>query len=144
MGLSTDFQNRFPSNRLKQLTNPGNQAGSSVNTTLIDYAATDVEADFETYAGVEYDSADSRHVSVAVDGVLAKLYQRAETPGSKADGLHDAYIQRLRDLAKVTGRDRVVPKTTSVLTPTPERDGTETVRPDADRDDFGDLVPNAP
>jgi len=144
MTLATEVQARYPATRLVQLTNPGDESGTTLDATILGYAATDVQADFEIYAGVEYDGTDARHVSVAVEGVMAKLYQRTETPGSKADKLHDQYIERVRSLGKVTGRNRVTPTSSSVLTPTSEREGTETVRPDSDRPDFEDYVANAP
>ncbi len=101
-------------------------------------------AEFPVYVGKIYDGSDARHVPVAVSGVIAKLYLQGETPGTKADAMWDAFIERLKALAKVQGRDRIMPASTSVLTPTPERQGSETVRPDSDRPDFNDIIPDAP
>lgn len=146
MALADEVTARYPEPRLRQLTNGGTESASSINTTTLGYAATDVQADFKTYCGVAYDNSDARHVAVAVEGVIAKLYQRGEAPGSKANALHDAYIERLTALAKVTGRDRLKPTTKSVLTPTSEQqDSSQTVRPSFD--DFGDfdrLIPDPP
>jgi len=137
-------KSRYPETRLVELTNLGDESATVVDDTVLGLAATDVMAEFPIYVGVAYDNSDARHVPVAVSGVIAKLYLQGETPGSKADSMWDAFIERLRSLAKVTGRDRIVPVSSSVLTPTPERDGTETVRPDTDRPDFDDLIPDAP
>lgn len=145
MALADEVTGRYPATRLIQLTNAGDESASSIDTTVLGYAVTDTQADFKTYAGVAYDNSDARHVAVAVEGVIAKLYQRGESPGSKAESLHDAYIARLETLAQSMGRDRLLPKTKSPLTPTAEQQTTETVRPAFD--DFGDfdrLIPDPP
>jgi hypothetical protein len=144
MSLVTEVQARYPANRLKQLTNPGDESASAVDTTFLGYSATDVEAEFEIYAGVTYDGTDARHVAVAVAGVIAKLYLRGEAPGEKAQSLHDDYLERLQALGKVTGRDRLKPQTTSQLTPTPERTGSEVVRPWSDDSTFSRNVAQPP
>jgi len=141
MALVDQVTSRYPASRLVQLTRQGSQSSTTVDTTVLGLAADDVEADFPIVCAVEYDNADPRHVAVAVEGVIAKLAIRTEAAGDFANALHDRYLKRLAALAKVTGRDRVTPRTKSVLTPTPERDGTETVRPDTDRPNFDDLVP---
>jgi len=130
--------------RLKQLTNPGVQTAAAIDTDILGYACEDVEADFEIVAGIEYDNTEARHVSVAVEGVIAKLALRSEAAGATAIALNDRYIERLEALAKVTGRDRILPVSATQLTPTAEKTGTETVRPDFDRPNFDDLIPAAP
>jgi len=47
-------------------------------------------------------------------------------------------------VARITGRDRVMPKTGSILVPSDEQIGNEVVRPDFDRRRFDDLIPNPP
>ena len=130
--------------RLKQLTNPGVQAAAAINAAVLGCACEDVEGDFEIYCGVEYDNTNKRHVSVAVPGVIAKLALEAEAAGATAIALHDRYIERLEALAKVTGRDRILPKSATQLTPTAEKVGTEIVTPDFDRPVFDDIIPAAP
>jgi hypothetical protein len=144
MALADEVQARYPANRLKQLTNPGNESAAAVNTTFLGYAVTDTQADFEVYAGVVYDPTDARHVQVACEGVIAKLYLRGETPGEKAQSLHDSYIERLKAVARVTGRDRLMPQTASQLTPTPEKTGSEVVRPWSDDANFDRNVAEPP
>ena len=143
MALSDKATERY-SARLKQLTNPGVQAAAAINAAVLGYACDDVEADFETYCGVEYDNTVPRHVSVGVEGVIAKLAMRSEAAGATAIALHDRYIERLEALAKVTGRDRILPKSATQLTPTAEKVGTEIVTPDFDRPVFDDIIPAAP
>ncbi len=134
MALTDEVQNRYSATKLRQLTNPDNPGGP-LDTTRLAEAAEDVEADFEVYAGVAFDVTEDRHVSVGVRGVVAKL--RIYTDQKKGDGAdkqHDRYIQALKDLAKVTGRNRLMPRTTSTLTPSDETPNNTTVRPDFDRD----------
>lgn len=146
MGLADQVTDRLGSSpRLKQLTNPGVQNPAGVNTTVLGKAATDVEADFKIYAGVEYNDSVDTHVAAGINAVLAKLAQWAEGAGSTADSLREKYIEDLQALGKITGRNRPMPKSTSVLTTSSERkDVSETVRPDSDREHFDDLVPEAP
>ena len=145
MALSDEVTARYASARLIQLTNPGDQTATTVDTTFLGKAATDVEADFEIIAGVAYDNSEARHVSVGVEGVIAKLYQRGEAAGGDADARHSAYLDRLAQLAKVTGRNRIIPTTSSVLTPTSERTTTsEVVPPEFDWPNFDDLIPAPP
>ena len=144
MALADEVIARYPASRLKQLTNPNDQAASTVDTTVLGYAVADVIADFLTYCATTFDVTDSRHVSVAVKGVVATLALQTEAAGGNAQTDFDKYLDRLKDLARVTGRDRITPRTKSVLTPTAERLGTETVRPDTDRPDYEDLIPDAP
>lgn len=144
MALADEVTNRYPASRLKQLTNPNDQDGGSVNTTKLGYAVTDVQADFTTYCATTYDNSNSQHVVVAVDGVIAKLALWQEAAGAQAEALHDRYLERLRALARVTGRDRITPKTKTVLTSSSEQTGTETVRPDTDRELYDDLIPDPP
>jgi hypothetical protein len=143
MALSDEVISRYSSARLVQLTRHNNQAATTIDTDVLGFAATDVEADFRILAGVIYDGADARHVAVAVSGVVAKLYLRKEGAGDKAQSLHDAYEARMEQLAKVTGRNRIKPRTTSVLEPTVP-DPNVTHRPDTDRPTFDDLVLDPP
>ena len=144
MALAAEVIARYPSSRLIQLTRQSNQSGSSINTTILGLAVDDVEADFQIIAGVEYDNSDARHVGVAVEGVIAKLARRAEAAGNTSEALHDAYLERLGQLAKVTGRDRIMPKTKSPYTVTSERDREETPRPWDDWPNYDDIQVNPP
>jgi len=144
MALVDEVTSRYPAARLKQLTNPNNQAASTVNATILALAATDVEGEFPMYCAVTYDGTDARHVAVAVEGVIAKLAMRSEAAGDGANKLHDQWIDRMKALARVTGRNRIKPRTLSPLTPSDEQEDAETVRPDTDRPNFEDLIPEAP
>lgn len=143
MALADEVTSRYPASKLRQLTNPNSQSASTVDGTILGLAVDDVEADFKIYCATTYDGTDARHVSVAVEGVISKLSLRMEAAGEGAAARHDAYLDRIRALARVTGRDRVIPRSKSILTPSSEREeGTETVRPDTDRSHFEDLIPD--
>jgi len=144
MALAAEVTARYPSARLIQLTRPGTQTATTVDATLLGKACTDVEADFEIIAGIAYDNSDARHVSVAVWGVVSKLAQWSEAAGSTAIALADAWVERLEQLAKVTGRNRMVPKTKSVYTHTSEQQDAETVVPWDDWTNYDDLIPKDP
>lgn len=144
MSLTLNVQNRYGTQFLVNLTNPTDPSSTTIDTTRLSNACTDTESDLKIYCGVVYNDNDARHVSVAVDGVVAKLAVRTGTGGNYARSQHEEYISRLRDLALVTGRDRVSPKTDSVLQPSPEQTGNEVVRPEFDWRRFTDLIPGAP
>jgi len=144
VALADEVTDRVPEARLIQLTNPGTQSAAAIDTTILGLACTDVAADFEIYAGVEYDNSEARHVSVGIWGVLAKLALWSEAAGATANAIDDKWIEKLEGLAKVTGRDRIALSTSSLLTPTDEKPGTDDVAPWADYTHFDDLRPDAP
>ena len=70
---------------------------------------------------------------------MAKLMMRANG-GETSRMAHEEYLEKLKNLRK-----RVVPKSTSMLTPTAEDRGTgQTVRPLFDRAKFDKFVPEHP
>ena len=144
MTLSANVQNRSGTQFLVNLTNPSDPSATTIDTTRLDNGVLDTEADFRIYSGVAYDDTDARHVTVAVEGVIAKLAIRTGTGGNYARTSHEEFIARLRDLALVTGRDRVSPRTDSVLQPSSEQVADEIVRPEFDWRNFSDLIPGGP
>ena len=115
MALTDEVTSRYSAKRLQQLTNPGAPEGTgSIDTTRLGLAATDIEAEFETYCGVEYDGSEAQHVSVAVEGVIALLKKRLEHPDT---GDWDDWLGRANSLSLVTGRDKVSPSTKSTIDP---------------------------
>jgi hypothetical protein len=142
MTLSTEVQARYPSQLLVNITNPMETTATTVNTTTLNAAATDVEADFEIVAGVEYDGTDARHVAVAVEGVIAKLLRRTGT--SQYEEREKDYNFRLRDLAKVTGRDRITPESDSEVSPAVDSPSGVEVKPAFDNEIFDQIIPGAP
>lgn len=145
MALTTRVTARLSDMLLRALTNPDSPGASAVDSTRLANAAEDVEADFKIHAGVEYDDTDARHVATAIGGVVAKL--KLYGSGSQAQGQkeEERFHKRLNDLAKVTSRGRLSPKSSSELTPSSElpESGAE-VRPDFDRRHFGSMIPDSP
>lgn len=142
MGLADEFKNRVSLTRQVTLTNPDKPEAVSVDSARLALAVADVQADFEIYCGTVYSDTDARHVSTGVEGVEFKLMMRMV--GADPDAIRKAWLDRLRSLALVTGRNRIVPTTDSVLTPSSEQVGTEEVRPDFDREHFDQFIPAYP
>ena len=144
MALIDEVKARYTSARLIQLTNRGDKSASTIDDTLLGKAVTDAEAEFQMIAGVAYDNTLAIHVAAGVKGVIALLYAWGENPGTGAEKMWDDFEKAAERAAMVTGRNRVKPTTSSVLTPTSERQLNETVRPDTDRPNYEDLIPDAP
>jgi hypothetical protein len=144
MALIDEVKNRIPNEKLVQLTNPDDPDPTTVDDTLLGFAVSDVEADFKVFGGgITYNNSDDRHVSFAVIGVVRKL--QLWKLESAADEKHEAWQKSIRDrLRLVTGNNRVVPKSSSDLTPTEEAPDGVTVRPHFDVEStHSDLIPEA-
>jgi|TARA_B100001123_G_C15167151_1_gene969849 hypothetical protein len=150
MALSDDVQDRYGTEFLVNLTNPFAPDQTSIDTARLGLASTDVESDLILYCGMTYSSMQALAnlagpcTSVAVEGVVAKLQIRTGAAGATATEGHDKYIERLKSLARIAGRDRVSPRTDSVMTPSSWQVGDETVRPAFDWPKFGDWIPGGP
>lgn len=138
MALETHVQNRYSNQLLVQWTNPQNSTATTIDSDRLGYACDDVEAWFKILAGVAYDDTDARHIAVAVEGVQARLKNIA---GIENSSEWDNWKTDMKDFAKVTGRDRIKPTTTSTLDPTDERSGDG---PWSDRSAFDRLIPDSP
>jgi hypothetical protein len=137
--IANDVQDRYGTEFLVGLTNPADPNATSINTTTLGKAVLDVGAAFEIHAGLELDDTDSKHVMVAVEGVIAILKIRM---GLEKEKLWTDWIKNaLEPLSLVTSRDRVGPLTSSPLTTSSETTG---ARPDFDRERFRDVLPTDP
>ena len=87
---------------------------------------------------------DQGRLVVGIVGVMYFLHQYRGVITQELTDLETAYRTALKSLAMVTGRDRVTPRTTSILVPNPEQRDIEVVRPDFDRRHFDDTVLNPP
>lgn len=146
MALADEVTTRLPSQVLVELTNPNTPSATTADATVLAAAAADAQADFQIFAGVEYDNSDVRHVRVGVEGTVYHLHKYKLPPGHPAlNSMTQQYNENLQALARVTGRNRIMPKTTSVLVPSDEQSHSgQTVRPSFDRDRFGALEPQPP
>lgn len=146
MALWDEVATRYADQELIELTNSGrdNSSGATVDTTVGNAAAADIQAYFEILAGVTYSNSDARHVMVAVEGVVALLRMRAKNAQKAHKAYFEAWKQDLRDLGSVTGRNRVVPKSTSLYTPEDEVPaGLDVDMPFGTRR-MDDIIPRAP
>jgi hypothetical protein len=144
MALTDEVTARLSAKYLEQITNPDLPGAGSADSTRLSKAATDVEADFKVLAGVAYDNTDTRHVTVAVKGVEAKLLMRGSSPGEYAKNLDRQYREDLKALAAVTGRDRQAPTSDSNYSvENPGSDG-RTVYPDFSDRTFLNTTPRRP
>jgi len=142
MPLSTHVQDRYSTQYLTELTNPQNRNATTVNTTLLDFSSSDVDALFDVYAGVVYDDTDAQHIAIAVEGVIAFLMRR--TGQSAAETRIAAWITAMKDLGKTEGRNRVTPDSTTRFQPSADDRLTATPRPAFDDRRFDSFLPKSP
>lgn len=139
MSLVTNTQSRYSSQILINASNPQSSGATSVDSTRLSLAATDVSAVFEVLCGVEYDDSNALHVLYGVEGVLVRLLLMT---GQTTIEAWDKWKSSLKDeLALVTGRDRIPPTTDSLLSPTED---TPNTLPATDRTNFKRYIPGAP
>lgn len=140
MALLDDVRARYSSQILKNASNPQNSTATTEDSGREAAAVSDVQAAFEVLAGVEYDSSDDRHVLYGTEGVLVRLL--VMTGQSDKSEWKDWKKELKTELARVTGRDRIVPSTNSTLEVTPDSPGE---KPQADRSVFDrNFIPGAP
>ena len=108
--LETDTTNRISTKRLVQLTNPEVGTATTVNTTLLALAVTDVQADFQLLGGAAYDAANPIHVSVGITGVIAKLHEWTGNGGEWAMAHRELWY---KNIALLRMREALIPPTTS-------------------------------
>lgn len=144
MTINADIKTRYGTEYLVSITNPAESTATIIDETRLNNSITDVGADFKIYAGIAIDDSVDTHVATAIEGVMIRLLERAGQGGDAVTVRFDRYIQRLRDLGLITGRDRIIPSTDSQLEPSAEKTGTETVRPAFDKNNFGAYRTDAP
>jgi hypothetical protein len=113
MSLQTVVEARVATTRLVSLTNPGVTAPTTVDTTKLGHACADAAAEFEVHTGVAFDETDARHISPAIDLVILTLQERGSAPVENLGAQREKIITRLESLAKVTGRNRIMPEAAS-------------------------------
>lgn len=111
MTLSAVVTARVSDKRLKNLTNPDAQSASTVDATRLTAACDDAEGEFEVYVGTPFDETDARHVTPAVDLVVLILQERGAAPVDNLGAQREKIVERLKALALVTGRNRIMPLT---------------------------------
>lgn len=142
--LSDAVQARYSVEKMVQLTNPDVPNATTVDTTRLLAACDDVIADFDLVANTTFDDTDSRHVKVAIEGVILTLQMRQlNVDPSELREQWDNMLERLGQ--SIGGRTKTEPTTDAVAVPSDESsESGETVRPLFDRTRFDKLVPNSP
>lgn len=120
MALTDEVQGRYSSQLLINVTNPQLASATTIDTTRLNYAITDVQAAF-TKRGITYDNTVATHVVTAVPGVFARLVLMAGQDGGFE--LWKSFLEDLKLLAEVTSRDRILPSTDSLLTKSTDDSG---------------------
>lgn len=111
MTLQTVVTARVSNQRLVNLTNPDLPAPTTIDTTRLGYACAEAEGEFQVHAQDVFDETDARHIAPAIDLVILLLQERGSAPTEGLGAQREKIIQRLKDLALVTGRNRVMPST---------------------------------
>lgn len=142
MSLSTAIQARVPASRLIQLTNLTSAPTSSINSTVLDAAIADAEAEFAVYTGVTFDESSSTHTPMGVKGALYYLIKNKNLT-DEAEKLRVEWYDLMDKFAATqsTGRRWVSPGSNVPYTSTTETAG---FPPDTDRSRFNDVVPRPP
>jgi phage gp36-like protein len=143
--LASAVQARYPSQTLVELTRRKSTSSTTLDSAVLELAVTDVTAQIAIYAGVTLDTADARHLSVACEGVIARLkvWSRESPDASAADW--KAWLESATALGKVTSRNRSAVVTTSELTPSREvEDDGEEVAPVFDPQSFDGISTGRP
>lgn len=134
----TAYQARFSTQLRTNWSRPQNSTATTPDTALETIADTDVVGEFKK-RGIEPDSTDDRHVTTAMAGVIGRLMFYTQSPGwGEAWG---SFKDDLKLLAESTSRDRIMPTTDGLLSPTLDTPG---AIPMFDRDNFKNYQPNPP
>jgi hypothetical protein len=137
VSLTANVQARYSSQILINASNPQNSTATTLDSTRLGYACTDVEAEFSK-RGMTYDDTDAKHVATAVPGVLARLLVMTGGEGGK-EAWND-FKDDVKFLAETDSRDRIMPYTNSPLDPTPDPTG---AKPFSDNDNFKRYIPGS-
>lgn len=142
--LYASVVSRVPAQTLVTLTQQQSTSSTTLDTTKLQTACDDIEAQFTTYAGEVWVGTNRRHLVLGTAGVLALLRSWNPIQAEGADLAMDKWIAAVEAYSQTSARDHRSVYTTSELTPSTEVDGTSEVRPWSDIDAFDGLVPGMP
>lgn len=139
MSLAARVASRLDATKLDQL----NGDSDGVSSSTLASAVTDAIADLAEVGGMVYDDDEAKHHGIAVIGVV--LYLQSYKVEANAFDKLERWHKMLERRRQNHQGNRVMPKSTSELTPTDEAAGGEIVRPRAEpRGAMGEgLVPTA-
>lgn len=132
------YQSRFSTQLRTNWSRPQDSSSTTPDTTLETLADTDVVGEFKK-RGITTDATDDRQVTTAMSGIIARLMFYTQAPGwGEAWG---SFKEDLALLAETGPRDRIVPATDSLLSPSEDTSG---ALPVFDREQFGRYATGAP
>ncbi len=134
MAFVGELEQRLGNGRLIQLTNDRDTKGATtIDTVRQGHAIDDMKVDFKTYVQTVFDDTDDDHIRLGVRGVeiILQIYKGT----AKIGDLHKAWTEQLRAFSRIGPRARLIPETTSELTPADEVLSGEIKRPDSDIND---------
>lgn len=132
------YQARFSTQLRTNWSRPQNSVATTPDTTLETLADTDTVGEFKK-RGITPDSTDDRHVTTAMSGIIARLMFYTQSPGwGEAWG---SFKDDLELLAQTTSKDRIMPTTDSLLSPSTDTSG---ALPLFDRNNFQNYQTNPP
>jgi len=136
MALTDEIAARFTNQKLVELTQLDNTSATTVDSTKLAQAASDAKNEFQRVTGLAYDETDSTHHTVGWLGVVYYLLlYGGRSSGESLKEWEARWRSALESFRSVSGDDRILPVSTSGLSPSRESDrhGSGTVRPDFDR-----------
>lgn len=137
MALSDEVTARISAERAIQLTNPNLSSATSVDATRLAKACADAESEFKVHVGQAFDLTDLDHVAAAVDLAILILMERGGAPTETGGRERTRVVDRLKALALIKGRNRIMPETAPVPTvifPSERFEGS-TLDPQSDTED---------
>lgn len=136
--LLTAYKARYSDLLLVAASNPQDSTATAQDATRQTNAETDVINDFQDECGAVFDSSNAQHINICVQGLHAKLLVYV---GQADQSMYDNWISKLERRKLVLGRDRLVPGTSSPLTPSVEASG---AKPLTDLKTFAGYRPGQP
>lgn len=134
----SSYQARFSTQLRTNWSRPQNSTATTPDTTLETLADTDVVGEFKK-RGIAVDATDDRHVTTAMSGIIGRLMFYTQSPGwGEAWG---SFKDDVKLLAETTSKNRIMPTTDSLLSPTLDTSG---ALPVFDRDNFQNYQTNPP
>lgn len=138
MSLSTVVQARVAAQLLRELTNHGDSAATSINTTRLDAACADAVGLFGQRVGVAFDETVAAHLPAAVACVVWLLHVYTGEGGASLEEAQKRWEELGNYLSRTLGSRRPAPaETSSAYAPTREREGE---RPTTDPSNWGAYV----
>ena len=99
MTLRDNFEERYSTARVLQLTNPDETSDTmDVDDQRLDAAVADAEGEFQDLIQATYDDTNPRHVTLATALVEVLLIERGAGGVAAAQGLRDRVVDRAQQL----------------------------------------------